>query len=416
MTDPAQRRPLGTILLESGRITEADVDRALAHQRVHGGFFGQALVSLGILSREETDWALANHFDLPFIFPHAEAVDRDAAKLVPADWALAHMAVPIVRAGRVVTLVVTEPLARDVIEELQSRTGYQVDMALASAARIRDLIHAIYDTGEGAPPHGEQQVTLDEFVGRMLAHGADRFGISVRGTAALGWWHARSDTRRAQLAEGWEAALDRMIRPAPLEHVRRAREESVQWEAVLERAGAELPLEAQALTGVGGAELLFRPLQNLPAAPAAAEILLPATLMTELRLLWRSGAARIAVEAERIEAARALLPLIPSLAVGEQVRAVHVNETGEGGSAYTLRAGRDDAFAELLAGYELDAVTIDLPAEGYPVRGLLRAAPLGLLLLHAPDARLPADWGVNWLLTITGEPGAFTWHLRALHR
>ncbi|HEX6135946.1 MAG TPA: hypothetical protein VFZ24_18380 [Longimicrobiales bacterium] len=410
------RRPLGAILLESGRITEADVDRALAHQRVHGGFFGQALVSLGILSREETDWALANHFDLPFIFPNAEAVDRDAAQLVRADWALAHMAVPIVRAGRVVTLVVTEPLARDVIEELQSRTGHQVEMALASAPRIRELIHSVYDTGDARPAHGEQQLTLEEFIGRVLAHGADRFGISVRGTAALCWWHARSETRRAQLTEGWEATLDRVIRPAPLEHMRRAHDENVQWEAVLERGGAELALEAQALLGVGGAELLFRPLQNLPVAAAAAEILLPATLMTELRLLWRSGAARIAVEAERTEAARALLPLIPSLAVGEQVRAVHVNETGEGGSAYTLRAGPDDAFAELLAGYELDAITIDLPAEGYPVRGLLRAAPLSLLLLHTPEARLPAEWDVNWLLTITGEPGGFVWHLRALHR
>src|SRR5690606_30513432 len=109
-----QRRPLGAILLESGRITQADVERVLEYQRAHGGYFGQGLVSLGILSREEADWALANHFDLPFIFPHADAVDRDVAGLVPADWALAHMAVPIVRAGRLVTVVVAEPLTEEV--------------------------------------------------------------------------------------------------------------------------------------------------------------------------------------------------------------------------------------------------------------------------------------------------------------
>jgi hypothetical protein len=152
-------------------------------------------------------------------------------------------------------------------------------------------------------------------------------------------------------------------------------------------------------------------------APAAAELVLPTTLMTELRLLWRSGSARIAVQAERPEAARALLPLIPSIAVGEHVRALHVNATGEGGTVYTLRAGPDDGFAESIATYELDAVTIDLPAHGYPMHGLLRAAPLALALLHEGVEHTPLDeWGVNWLLTISGEPGGFIWNLRALHR
>jgi type IV pilus assembly protein PilB len=64
-----ERRQLGAILLESGRITDEDVRRVLEHQRVHGGFFGQALVALGMVSREEIDWALASQFDLPFIFP-----------------------------------------------------------------------------------------------------------------------------------------------------------------------------------------------------------------------------------------------------------------------------------------------------------------------------------------------------------
>lgn len=411
------RRPLGAILLESGRITQADVERVLEYQRAHGGYFGQGLVSLGILSREEADWALANHFDLPFIFPHADAVDRDVAHLVPADWALAHMAVPIVRAGRLVTVVVAEPLTREVTDELSKRTGLQVEMALASASRIRELIHAVYDTRDDALSVRERERAAGDFVARALSHGAERFGISIRGSQATGWWRARGRTHRAPLADGWEAALDGQIRPAPVARVRAERDGHVEWEAEVEHAGMTLPLEAQALVGAGGAELLFRPLQNAPLAPAAAELVLPPTLMTELRLLWRSGSARIAVQAERRESARALLPLIPSIAVGEHVRALHVNETGEGGSVYTLRGEQSDTFAETVATYELDAITLDLPAEGYPLRGLLRAAPLALILMHEPLDETPTqDWGVNWLLTISGEPGRFTWQLRALHR
>lgn len=417
VNDTQQRRPLGTILLESGRITEADVSRVLEYQRAHGGFFGQALVSLGILSREETDWALASHFDLPFIFPNAAAVDREVANLVPADWALAHMAVPIVRAGRIVTVVVADPLNYEVAEELSARTGYQVDMALASAGRVRELIHAVYDTRDAAHPDRDRPVHAGDFLAQALTQGAERFGISIRSTTALGWWRSRGETHRAPLAEGWEIVVDGMISPPPIGRTRQALDGPMQWEATIDRGETSIPLEAQALIGVGGAELMFRPLQNLPLAPASAELLLPPTLMTELRLLWRSGKARVAVEAERIESARALLPLIPALAVGEHVRAAHINVTGEGGSAYTLAGEQNDAFAEIVATYELDAVTIDLPADGYPIRGLLRAAPLALLLLHAAGEYDTArDWGVNWLLTISGEPGGFAWNLRPLHR
>ncbi|MEO5511909.1 MAG: hypothetical protein ABIV28_07260, partial [Longimicrobiales bacterium] len=147
------KRQLGAIFMDSGRINQNDVDRVLDYQRTHGGFFGQAIVALGILSREEIDWALASQFDLPFIFPNPDTVDREAALLVPGDWALTHLAVPIIRAGRSLTVVVADPLDSDTLEDLHARTGLDIEMALASASRIRELIRAIY--GDGAVRPGE---------------------------------------------------------------------------------------------------------------------------------------------------------------------------------------------------------------------------------------------------------------------
>jgi hypothetical protein len=421
----AERRPLGDILLESGRITDDDVRRVLEYQREHGGFFGQAMVALGVVSREEIDWALASQFDLPFIFPSADAVDRDAARLVPADWALAHLAVPIMRAGRTLTVVVADPLGTDTIAEVRSRTGLDVDMALASAFRIRELIHAVYGT-QAAPPLDDMvPSSLEELIAHALEHGADRFGVSIRGTSAMGWWHARSESHRVPLSDGWEGSLGERIQPSPLDKIREAVSDPavgghIEWDAALHRADAgagAAPLAARALAGVGGAELLFRVLDSISPAAAAARIELPTSLITELQLLWRGGSARVGVGAARVEVARAVLPLLPSLGLGAHSRAVHIDAEGEGAATCTVRAGRDPAFAATVASYELDALTIDLPAEGYPVRELLRAAPLTFLLLDEPEERAaPGDWGINWLLTIAGQPGSYAWDLRALHR
>lgn len=413
----AERRPLGTMLLESGRITRDDVERALEHQRNHGGFFGQALVATGVLRREEMDWALATHFDLPFVFPNADAVDRDAAHLVEPDWALAHLAVPIVRAGRTMTVIVADPLPQELVDELQTRTGYAVEMALASATRIRELIHAIYEAPQADRLADAGVMDLDHLIASALEQGADRFGVSIRGTTALGWWRTRAETRRAPLADGWESVLVDVFDPSPLERIRGAEEGRLDWSAALRRGSAEQPVEVQALVGAGGAELLFQPLQNSSVVGTVADFVLPPNLAAELRLLWRGGAARIGVAAEQAEIARVVLPLLPALVLGEHVRAAHVSVTGEANSAaYTLRAEPGAEFARAVADYGLDAVTLDLPSEGYAVGALLAAAPLGFVLLDESKGLATArQWGVNWLLGIAGHPGSYAWDLRALH-
>lgn len=408
-----KRQQLGTILLESGRITPDDVQRVLEYQRAHGGFFGQGLVALEIVSREEIDWALASQFDLPFIFPNADAVDREAARMVPADWALAHMAVPIVKAGKSLTVVVADPLRQQLIEELRARTGCEIELALASATRIRELIHAVYDEGDTRRTAEVEPVPFEEFVRRALDQGAERFGLSVRGDACVAWWTARKETHRTPLESGWEGELAAMVRPSPLELLETGGELS----ATLHHDDSDVDLDARALPGAGGGELLFRTVRAAGEAPPAFRVSLPPSLVTELRLLWKGGSARIGVSSAQLDAARAVLPRLPSLALGAHVRAAHVNDGGDAGGAYTLRAAPGEDFAESVAEYRFDALTVDLPLQGYAVAELLQAAPLTFMLLSEPAERAaPADWGVNWLLTIIGGPGNFAWDLRALHR
>jgi hypothetical protein len=410
-------RRLGAVLLESGRINDADVARALEYQRTHGGFFGQSLVALGVVSREEIDWALASHFDLPFIFPKADAVDIEAAHLVPPEWALAHQAVPIVRAGSSITVVVAEPLPAAVIDELRSRTGCEVELALASATRIRELIHALYDAPAAQHVEHQTPVALADLMAHALEHGVDRFGVSIRGVLTVGWWRTRGEVRRAPLLDGWEAALSDTIRPSPLERLRDPADGYAVWAAALNRGGAELPLEASLLVGAGGAELMFRPLTPVGPAAVPIGIALPPSVVTELRMLWRGGSARVGVAAAQPDIARAVLPLLPGLSLGEQVRAAHINATGSSEAAYTIRATADVGFPDAVAAFGLDALTIDLPADGYAVGKLLRAAPLAFSILEEPvDPGVAEAWDLNWRLSITGQPGSLAWDLRALHR
>lgn len=60
-------RPLGAILVDAGLMTEEAVERVLAHQRTHGGRFGDVAVQLGLLSEADIQHALAEQFSFPYL-------------------------------------------------------------------------------------------------------------------------------------------------------------------------------------------------------------------------------------------------------------------------------------------------------------------------------------------------------------
>jgi general secretion pathway protein E len=61
------QRPIGTLLLEAGLITQNDIDQALAFQREAGGYFGQALLRIGAVGEEALLSALSQQLALPVV-------------------------------------------------------------------------------------------------------------------------------------------------------------------------------------------------------------------------------------------------------------------------------------------------------------------------------------------------------------
>ena len=412
----SKQRQLGDILVDSGRITRNEVESALAHQRSHGGYFGEAAVALGLLSREEIDWALASQLDLPFIFPNADAVDREAAMLVPPDWALAHLAVPIVRTADSVTVAVADPLATEVVGELRQRTGLDVEMALASAARIRELIRAVYgDSGapgaEAGPP-----VQLVELLGRALAQGAERIGMSDRGAGALGWYSAAGAVHRQPLQPGWDESLGALLDPSPFDSDRGDEAPVTQYQGTLVHRGAYLTVEVQVMRSLGGREILIRP-ANV-ALNRTSGVVMPPAIAADLRMIARSGHARVGLAGGG--PLDDLLPQLPELALGARVRAVHVSRGAAGGEAagqlrpgvYTLSAaGVEGDLVERVRDFRFDALTTDLSPEDDRLGDLLGAAPIAFM--REPAESRAVD--LNWRLTVTTDGEAFMWDLSPIN-
>jgi protein-tyrosine kinase len=62
---PGAGRAIGEIIARNGKLSEESIERILAHQRQHGGRFGQAAVALGFATDEDVLRALAKQFGYP---------------------------------------------------------------------------------------------------------------------------------------------------------------------------------------------------------------------------------------------------------------------------------------------------------------------------------------------------------------
>ncbi|MBI4538822.1 MAG: hypothetical protein HY704_04840 [Gemmatimonadetes bacterium] len=417
-----QRRSIGEILLQCGRIKQEDVERALQYQRENGCFFGEALVSLGLVTREELDWGLASQYDLPYVFPDPESIDPEAAHMVSAEWALAHLVLPIMKTAETLTVVVDSPMRKDALAELQGRTELRIELALASPSSIRELIRHVFARPAAVEEQMPAPVGLKALLAAAQDAAAERFGISVRGKEALGWYEDHGEARRHPLEALWERELDGYLSPPPSEKLTGG-VRSADWEAALSREGVVTRVQARVLLSDGGAEYLFRPVQRRSGAQDRFQPPHQAVL-SEIRLLARSGAARFVLITDPPEFGRELLPFLPALTLDPSWRSVHVTDAAEEAAVdvFTVKisngAQRRNELQDLRA-FRFDVVTADLkgPPDEWAPEVLDAASVAFLLAEREEEIRALEAEGARWMLRVErAEKDRLRWSLQPLHR
>lgn len=417
-----ERGTIGSILMSVGRISEEDVATALAYQRDHGGYFGEALIQCGLLSESELEWGLASQFDLPYVFPEAESVDYEAAAMVSPEWALAHLTLPIMKTSDALTVVVESPIKTKAVDDLRSRTNLRVELALASPSKIRELIREVYARAAAAD-EGEYRAPLElsDAWDEVLHAAAPRFGISSRVGRATVWWDDNGTIRRCRLSGDWEGALEHTLEPGPASAaVGSAR---ATWEGRLSRAGTVTPVDVRYLSDESGLEYLFHPLEETSGLQDRFPPPTPG-VHSEIRLLARSGKARFVVTTRPPALGHRILPHLPDLLLDPTWRSIYINaaDRPEAAEAFSHRLSDDpEAWPtelETLRAFHFDAVTVDLHggASDWPANAL-DVASVAFLLWGAEDDFGPAyEAGIRWHLRVeAGEEGELDWTLAPLH-
>ncbi len=134
-------RVLGRLLVRTGAVSEADLERALAEQRRTRERLGEILVRHGT-EPEQVARALADQLRLPYA-PPPLAPDPSALRLVPRPLAIRLRVVPLSATERTLAAAMADPLDASAIDDLQFQTGRRVDPRVAMPGVIdRALMEA----------------------------------------------------------------------------------------------------------------------------------------------------------------------------------------------------------------------------------------------------------------------------------
>ena len=141
---------LGDILIDSGFLSQAELQEALEAQRSSPikKRLGEIIVEKGLLTELDILRAISSQYELPIIDLQQVDIDQEATKVVTEQYCEEHLIIPVAFDGpdedKKLVVAIYDPLDILVTDDLRFRTGNDIVTLLAPKQQILDAIKSNY--------------------------------------------------------------------------------------------------------------------------------------------------------------------------------------------------------------------------------------------------------------------------------
>lgn len=137
---------LGQILVQSGVLTEGQLQDALTKQKGTQKRLGEILLEYGYISEMQMIRSLEQQMSIPYVDLDYVKVDQTLSSLIPESFARGSMAVPIKKTGSLLSIAIADPLDYGALDDIGTYTKLKVYPMLAERAKIEAKIRELYTT------------------------------------------------------------------------------------------------------------------------------------------------------------------------------------------------------------------------------------------------------------------------------
>lgn len=139
-----KKKQLGQLLIESGKLTQKQLEEALRYKQSHDVYLGKAIIAIGFMTDKELAETLSHQLEIPYLDLSGYEIQRETLNLVEEQLARKLMIMPIFSLGKSLTIAISDPLDVHCIDEIGRVTGLEVNAALATEADIETSIDLYY--------------------------------------------------------------------------------------------------------------------------------------------------------------------------------------------------------------------------------------------------------------------------------
>jgi type II secretory ATPase GspE/PulE/Tfp pilus assembly ATPase PilB-like protein len=135
---------IGTLLLDRGLISDAQLAAAIGEQQQTGERLDHALVRLGFVRSQDVLEAIGQQFGMPIVDLSAIEVDDATLRMLPPKLIFKQRCVPIRRTPTSLQIATCDPFELSAFDELKLLTGVPIELVLAEEREIDKFIRANY--------------------------------------------------------------------------------------------------------------------------------------------------------------------------------------------------------------------------------------------------------------------------------
>jgi len=138
-------KKIGELLVESGLITEVQLEEVLKESKKRGGVrIGSILVKKGYATEMDIAQTLSFQLNIPFIDIPSCTIDPEAIKLVNERLAKKYLLVPLYFEGKILAVAMADPLNLNAIDDVRFSAGLQLRPFVATPSNIAEAIRLHY--------------------------------------------------------------------------------------------------------------------------------------------------------------------------------------------------------------------------------------------------------------------------------
>ncbi len=150
---------IGSVLLQRGLISRAQLEEALGEQRRTGERLDRLLVRMAFVTREQVLEAIGEQFHMPVVDLTTMIVEPKVLEQLPARLVHKQSCVPIAQKNGTLTVATSDPFEISVLDELRLLAGCSIELVLADEEDLNKFIRLNY--GVGSDTLDEMSAGLD---------------------------------------------------------------------------------------------------------------------------------------------------------------------------------------------------------------------------------------------------------------